>query len=163
VEKEAQDPYASLTPQNQRDIPRFPSTLERTQGGRATDGASIAAFIKCIHPELLEKNDDSIDTLNEKNDVLKTIVSQLSSYSRSTALQLATKVQQLFNEEKRTWGSLPSQLKENYVKDLEKIAKLGNIDLDRCMNSWGAKLLLAAKYHNCIKERSDFQVYVACT
>ncbi len=52
------------------------------------------------------------------------------------------------DKNKLSWKEIPADYKNEAYAELEELALQANIPLNRCVNSWGAQVLLAKSYNN---------------
>ncbi|EIE91160.1 hypothetical protein RO3G_15871 [Rhizopus delemar RA 99-880] len=129
-----------------RDIPRFPTSLGDGQHSNTT---CIEAFIRETM-DLLDKPEDSNEILDNKRLLAKKYHSQLNSFAQVICIDLSNKLlaDVHIDKNKLSWKYIPVAYKNTAYKELEEFALRASIPLGRCVNSWGAQVLLAKSYGN---------------
>ncbi|KAI9332753.1 hypothetical protein BD770DRAFT_449237 [Pilaira anomala] len=83
--------------------------------------------------ELKINLEDSLETRNQKNDILQALVSQLNSFTRTCVLQLINELDEKeVPEDMRSWKQVPDFMKDKCFLSLELMASSAKISLDRC-------------------------------
>lgn len=120
----------------------------------------IVEFIEKDDSSLAIRSDDSEATRTMKRTRTSTINTQLNTYTKTAVSLLRNKINELhMDEEQCTWKNVPDHLKQQCYQDIELFAKKANINLDRCIDSWGAKVLAAHQYPNANrKAKVSFQM-----
>ncbi|KAI9329154.1 hypothetical protein BD770DRAFT_404306, partial [Pilaira anomala] len=98
----------------------------------------IEEFIEYQDPSLAIDGNDSVSTRDRKETRIRTISNQLNNYTKTA--------------ESRSWKNVPDHSKHKCYQDIELIAKKAKLDLDRCIDSWGAKVLAANHYPNATRK-----------
>ncbi|KAG0778224.1 hypothetical protein G6F22_011361 [Rhizopus arrhizus] len=129
-----------------RDIPRFPASLG---DGRHSNAACIDAFLRETM-DLVDKPEDSDETLDQKAFLTKRYHSQLNRFTQVVCTSLSNKLlaDARIDKNKLSWKDIPAVYKKAAYTELEELALRANISLSRCINSWGAQALLAKSYNN---------------
>ncbi|KAG1049165.1 hypothetical protein G6F43_008495 [Rhizopus delemar] len=129
-----------------RDIPRFPVSLG---SGQHHNSACIEAFLRETMG-LLITPEDSNERIDDKQLLVKQYHAQLNRFTQVTCMDLATKLlaDARVDNNKLSWKEVPDVYKNTAYKELEEFALRANIPLNRCVNSWGAQVLLAKTYSN---------------
>ncbi|KAG1369037.1 hypothetical protein G6F60_012729 [Rhizopus arrhizus] len=112
-----------------RDILRFPISL---------------GIGRHNHPE------DSDETLDHKWLLVKKYHTQLNRFTQVVCTNLSNKLlaDAHVDKNKLSWKEIPADYKNEAYAELEELALQANIPLNRCVNSWGAQVLLAKSYNN---------------
>ncbi|KAG1356419.1 hypothetical protein G6F62_002093 [Rhizopus arrhizus] len=129
-----------------RDIPRFPESLG---SGQHRNAECIEAFLRETMG-LQNRPEDSKETIDDKRLLVKQYHSQLNRFTQVTCMNLATKLlaDASIDKNKLSWKEIPGEYRNMAYKELEEFALRANIPLNRCVNSWGAQVLLAKTYNN---------------
>ncbi|KAG0816981.1 hypothetical protein G6F29_013161 [Rhizopus arrhizus] len=129
-----------------RDVPRFPTSLG---DGRHGNAACIDAFLRETL-DLVDKPEDSDETLDQKTLLAKRYHSQLNRFTQvvCTSLSNTLLADVHIDKNKLSWKNIPDVYKNAAYTELEELALRANIPLNRCNNSWGAQVLLAKSYNN---------------
>ncbi|KAG0736813.1 hypothetical protein G6F57_013406 [Rhizopus arrhizus] len=129
-----------------RDVPRFPASLG---DGRHSNAACIDAFLRETM-DLVDKPEDSDETLDQKTFLAKRYHSQLNRFTQVVCTSSSNKLlaDAHIDKNKLTWKDIPAVYKNVAYTELEELALRANISLNRCNNSWGAQVLLAKSYNN---------------
>lgn len=137
-----------------RDIPRFPTSLGDGQHSNTT---CIEAFIRETM-DLLDKPEDSNEILDNKRLLAKKYHSQLNSFAQVICIDLSNKLlaDAHIDKNKLSWKYIPVAYKNTAYKELEEFALRASIPLGRCVNSWGAQVLLAKSYGNYYNKKVLF-------
>ena len=139
--------FDSLLSSHERDIQK-PSA----KGSKYRKSAYIEYFLQKVKPDLKIQLSDSLLVRDQKTLNIQTFVSQLNSYSKTSVMQLKSKLDALnLYGEKLRWKVIPSHLKSEAVNHLELMAKRSNLPLDKCTENWAAKTLISTSYHNYIR------------
>ena len=110
-------------------------------------------FIECENPALVIADTDDINTRNTKETIERTISNQLNNYTKTAVSFLINKLDEMnVAEEKRSWKKIPDYLKLKCYQDIELIAKKAHLNLDRCIDSWGARVLASTHYANVTRK-----------
>ncbi|KAI9330450.1 hypothetical protein BD770DRAFT_403832 [Pilaira anomala] len=97
----------------------------------------IEEFIEYQDPSLAIDGNDSVSTRDRKETRVRTISNQLNNYTK-TAVSLL--IQNL------------DEMNQKCYQNIELIAKKAKLNLDRCIDSWGAKVLAANHYPNATRK-----------
>lgn len=99
---------------------------------------------------LQNRPEDSKETIDDKRLLVKQYHSQLNRFTQVTCMNLATKLlaDASIDKNKLSWKEIPGEYRNMAYKELEEFALRANIPLNRCVNSWGAQVLLAKTYNN---------------
>ncbi|KAG1615576.1 hypothetical protein G6F44_013186 [Rhizopus delemar] len=129
-----------------RDVPRFPASLGN---GRHTNAVCIDAFLRETMG-LVDDPEDSDETLDHKRLLTKRYHSQLNRFTQVTCMSLSNKLlaDAHIDKNKLSWKDIPAVYKNTASTELEELALRASIPLNRCINSWGAQVLLAKSYNN---------------
>jgi hypothetical protein len=149
-------PAVALRGLTERDIPRSPPSLVRILGRRPSEVALIKAFIRSAYPQYEIQDSDSLEVRQEKDGVVQSMKMSLNAFATVATINLKKNIEEkLPSSVGCAWGKIPKYLVNEAVVDMEKISKRGHIDLDRCIGSWGALLLLASHYRNSTRNSKD--------
>lgn len=144
--------YSGLLSQHDRDIQK---PLEKDSKYRKS--AYIEYFVHQSKTDLKIQSTDSMEERSRKNAIVQTFVSQLNAYTRTAVIQLKSRLDQLNTSAGNyAWKRIPGYLKDECVQTLELLAKGSNLGLDRFVDSWGAKKLIASNYHNYARKFKVF-------
>ena len=137
-----------------RDVPRFPASLG---DGRHSNAACIDAFLRETM-DLVDKPEDSDETLDQKTFLAKRYHSQLNRFTQVVCTSSSNKLlaDAHIDKNKLTWKDIPAVYKNVAYTELEELALRANISLNRCNNSWGAQVLLAKSYNNYYNKKVFF-------
>ena len=137
-----------------RDVPRFPKSLG---DGRHGNAACIDAFLRETL-DLVDKPEDSDETLDQKALLTKRYHSQLNRFTQVVCTSLSNKLlaDAHIDKNKLSWKDIPAVYKNAAYTELEELALRANIPLNRCNNSWGARVLLAKSYNNYYNKKVFF-------
>ncbi|KAG1453225.1 hypothetical protein G6F46_009317 [Rhizopus delemar] len=129
-----------------RDIPRFPTSLG---DGRHSNAACIDGFLRETM-DLVDNPEDSEETLDHKRLLVKRYHTQLNRITQVVSTNLSNKLlaDAHIDKNKISWRDIPAVYKSTAFKELEELALQANIPLNRCINSWGAQVLLVKSYNN---------------
>ncbi|KAG1135057.1 hypothetical protein G6F38_013084 [Rhizopus arrhizus] len=121
-----------------RDVPRFPTSLG---DGRHGNAACIDALLRETM-DLVDKPEDSDETLDQKAFLTKGYHSQLNRFTQVVCTSLSNKLlaDAHIDKNKLSWKDIPAVYKNSAYTELEELALRANIPLNRCNNSWGAQL-----------------------
>lgn len=134
----------ALTPAFER---RIQKPLQ--QNSNYKKSSFIEYFITETKSDLKILLSDDMVTRKAKNTTVQTFVMQLNSYTRACVAQLEVELDKAgVAYGSRSWKNVPFVLKDTAYKNLEKMAKRANLDLDSCVDSWAAKKLISTCYHN---------------
>ncbi|KAI9359710.1 hypothetical protein BD770DRAFT_471558 [Pilaira anomala] len=155
----ATDPHRAL---NHPDIPSLLLPNDRTipkprqKEKRYRKVAYIEDFIFQTRADLRIKPDDNASERNRKKNMCQEIVLKLNSYTRIITIQLIAKIKALnLSEDTCNWKNIPDYLKAECYRSLELLAKRSNIDLDRCIDSWAANILVRSRYPNATRIKTN--------
>lgn len=113
----------------------------------------IENFIERENPDLAIVDTDGMTARDTKETIVRTISNQLNNYTKTAVSLLINKLSEMnIVEENRNWKNVPDHLKQKCYQDIELIAKKANLNLDRCIDSWGAKVLAANHYPNATRK-----------
>jgi hypothetical protein len=129
-----------------RDILRFPISLGI---GRHSNATCIDAFLRETM-YLVDHPEDSDETLDHKSLLVKKYHTQLNRFTQVVCMNLSNKLlaDAHVDKNKLSWKEIPAVYKDAAYTELEELALQANIPLNRCVNSWGAQVLLAKSYNN---------------
>ncbi|EIE86070.1 hypothetical protein RO3G_10781 [Rhizopus delemar RA 99-880] len=99
---------------------------------------------------LVDDPEDSDETLDHKRLLTKRYHSQLNRFTQVTCMSLSNKLlaDAHIDKNKLSWKDIPAVYKNTASTELEELALRASIPLNRCINSWGAQVLLAKSYNN---------------
>ncbi|KAI9360733.1 hypothetical protein BD770DRAFT_384780 [Pilaira anomala] len=124
------------------------------------------ATYSCLRSPLqrdLQKPFLTVTTRDRKETRIRTISNQLNNYTKTAVSLLIQKLDEMnVAEESRSWKNVPDHLKHKCYQDIELIAKKAKLDLDRCIDSWGAKVLAANHYPNATRKSKDTLLSSPC-
>ncbi|KAI9325307.1 hypothetical protein BD770DRAFT_405286, partial [Pilaira anomala] len=113
----------------------------------------IEEFIEHEDPKLAIDGSDSVSTRDRKETRIRTISNQLNNYTKTAVSLLIQNLDEMnVAEENRSWKNVPDHLKRKCYQNIELIAKNAKLNLDRCIDSWGAKVLAANHYPNATRK-----------
>ncbi|KAG1135415.1 hypothetical protein G6F37_012926 [Rhizopus arrhizus] len=139
-----------------RDILRFPISLGN---GRHSNATCIDAFLRETMA-LADYPEDSDETRDHKRFLVKKHHAQLNRFTKVICTNLSNKLlaDAHVDKNKLSWKGISAAYKNAAYKELEELAVQASIPLNRCVNSWGAKVLLSKAYNNyCNKKPKNKQ------
>jgi hypothetical protein len=108
--------------------------------------------------DLVDKPEDSDETLDQKTLLTKRYHFQLNRFTQVVCTSLSNKLlaDAHIDKNKLSWKDIPADYKNAAYTELEKLALRANIPLNRCNNRWGAQVLLAKSYNNYYNKKVFF-------
>lgn len=137
-----------------RDIPRFPTSLDDRQHSNVE---CIEAFLRETM-NLLDKPEDTDETIKNKKLLTKRYHSQLNRFAHVICVDLSKRLLADANidRNKLSWKHVPPAYKSTAYNELEELSLRASIPLNRCINSWGAQILVAKSYSNYYNQKVFF-------